>query len=78
MTSGDRLVSLLNWGGSFPWQDGETGFTVRALPYGAAQLEAVLIEPYQDLVVYPGAERAMGMIRMACGVRPQTGAAKDE
>jgi PST family polysaccharide transporter len=26
----------------------------------------------------PGAERAMGMIRMACGVRPQTGAAKDE
>jgi O-antigen/teichoic acid export membrane protein len=26
----------------------------------------------------PGAERALGMVRVACGVRPQAGAAKDE
>jgi PST family polysaccharide transporter len=26
----------------------------------------------------PGAERAFGMVRMACGLRPQAGAAKDE
>jgi PST family polysaccharide transporter len=26
----------------------------------------------------PGAQRAMGMVRMACGLRPQTGTGKDE
>jgi PST family polysaccharide transporter len=43
----------------------------------ATMLMGIMIR-LELISLVPGAERALGMIRMACGVRPQTGATKDE
>jgi hypothetical protein len=44
---------------SHPSHDGETGFVLRALPYGEVALESWLLEPFEDMVVYPGASRGV-------------------
>jgi PST family polysaccharide transporter len=43
----------------------------------AVMLMGVMIR-LELISLVPGAERALGVVRMACGFRPQTGAAKDE
>ncbi|QQC67000.1 lipopolysaccharide biosynthesis protein [Paraburkholderia ginsengisoli] len=43
----------------------------------AATLMGIMIR-LELISLLPGAERALGMVRMACGLRPQAGAAKDE
>ncbi|MFM0037322.1 oligosaccharide flippase family protein [Paraburkholderia strydomiana] len=43
----------------------------------AVMLMSIMIR-LELINLLPGAERALGMVRMACGFRPQAGAAKDE
>lgn len=59
---------------------GATGMAT-ARVVGEATLAVILMGTMirlQLVGLVPGAERALGMFRVACGVRPQAGAAKDE
>ena len=49
----------IEWGtATFPFHC-TTGFVIRSQPFGAADPNGALIEPTEDMVVYPGMERAV-------------------